>query len=242
MSGEQEGPELPQNAVNGLRLTESPKDPRWALRWRPGDATVGILGWMMSAAPVEGGVPATVARILAETLCRVARVTFIAASTKGRPSSDDWVPVEEGWRCKLSPPTVRRLTGAPVFPLVCTTEPRLARALFEVPGFAWELRAQVVLLSPLEKPPPHVTYQDVQDLFGQVVLERRTARLGADIVGLMLPGVDGDFVELISFAPDGWQRLRDRLSATCSQARVAFDIVPEPGFARTEWFSAHPTS
>jgi hypothetical protein len=153
-----------------------------------------------------------------------------------RAAPRTWTAVPGGWACVLEPPVIKRLLRKPGLPLVATSDPGRAEDLFNAEAFSWELRGQIVLLSPRGSPPPPLSYAQLDDARSRKRIDDARLGLPAAIEGLVLPGVDGDFVELIAFEERLWRTLPEALAGECAKSGVAWSVVPEDEFKATKWF------
>jgi hypothetical protein len=201
-------------------------EPEWRLHVRPGNgAHVALVGWKTRRPSLDAGVPAEVARLVARAICREAQVTFLDASSFDAGAV--WEPIGDGWRRVVATPTRVTSGGARAFPLTCTANPKIAAQLFADDEFQWVLRAQMGLLGCPGDPPPAVDHAALR-----TVLQAHNASLTEwalrwSIPGLVLPGVDGDFLELVAFDDGFAARLHDALVAECHAAKVPWQVVTE---------------
>jgi hypothetical protein len=213
-------------AIVRLAYARELTEPEWRLHVRPGDgAHVALVGWKTRRPRIDEGVPAEVGRLVARAICREAQLTFLDSSSCDAGVA--WEPVDEGWRRVVPAPLRLGSGGARAFPLTCTADARVATRLFADDDFQWVLRAQLGLLGRLGAPPPAVDHAALR-----LVLQAHNASLTSwaeawSIPGLVLPGVDGDFVELVAFDDGFATRLSDALVAECSAARVPWHVVAE---------------
>ena len=219
-----------------LRFTPEPRDPAWQLSAAGAGARAGLLGWVLDAPSVDAGVPEKVARIVTRAACRQHLLIFHHPLAIERGAPRTWTAVPGGWACVLEPPAIKRLLRKPALPLVATSDPGRAEELFRAEGFSWELRGQRVLLSPRGSPPPSLTYAQLDGAPSRKRIGDARLGLPADIEGLLLPGVDGDFVELVAFDERLWRSLPEKLAGECANSGVAWSVVPEDEFKATKWF------
>jgi hypothetical protein len=119
--------------------------------------------------------------------------------------------------------------------MVATSDVETASGLFWVVGFDWNLRGQVVLLSASGSAPPPLQYDHLERLFGKEQLNRVSARLPDEITGLIVPGVDGDFVELVAFDEAAAKTVIAAIARECGNAKVPWRNMSEPEFIKTRW-------
>ena len=219
-----------------LRFTPQPRDAAWELSEAGAGARVGLLGWVLDAPNVDAGVPPKAAGIVARAACRQHVLIFHHRVAIEHGAHRTWIDVPGGWTCVLEPPTIKRLLGRPALPLVATSDPARAEELFHSEGFSWELRAQTVLLFQAGSPPPSLSYVMLEDALSGRASARPRLGLPADIRGLLLPGVDGDFVELVAFDEPLWRTLPAELASECAKSGVGWNVVSEDEFKQTRWF------
>ena len=202
----------------------------------PATGAIALIGWSLTPAPVDGGVPDAVARVLARALTSAARVTF-PSSKVGAAAPGAWLPhdgdsIRTGSPKGVAARVASRLTGAPRdLTLISTTRAETAIGLFDDGAFPWWLQGQAVLLSAPDAAPPDVDETALVALFEQ----RWTAAVAAlarfGVQGVVRPGVDGDVAALWT-AGSAFERIV--LGALERETRAAgFDwaVVPEAEFA-----------
>lgn len=201
----------------------------------------GLLGWIMSNAPVDAGVPEEVQRILASALCRFGRVTFLD-SRLGHVLGASWTAIPEGAARVLAPMAMRRLRmlwRQVHFPLLCTNDFMSVRRLFDDPAFPWDQGGQIALLSPLTAPPPDLEYSLVEAVFepgrAAEILDGREGRP----IALMRPGPDGDFAHFITCEAAIRDMLWCQLSEVSAQQSIPFRRVDGATFSRIRWSLIH---
>ncbi len=194
-----------------LRLTMNPLSLWWELPLaRLAGTFTGLIGWVLERPPVDDEVPAEVRSILLSSLCSYWKISFLEERAE---------------------PLRRRSFG-----LVTASDAEAAYRMFDAPGFDWNMRAQIGLLSPIDEPPPAV---DPKQAFG--VLDKKgppakTLLQNTFVRGLLLPGVDGDFAA-ISLFDNQWPQLVHTLEGECSQRNVDWDIISETQFQNSEWYT-----
>jgi hypothetical protein len=218
-----------------LRLTKNASLPAWHLRGGGAGADVGLLGWVMDRAPVDAGVPTEVAGIVVRAVCRSQVLTFLYPLAVQQAESSTWTRAPWGWACVLRPAAFQRALGKTTFPIIATSDPATARELFRADGFDWDLEGQIVLLSAAGSAPPSLDYDHLERLFGNAPLNRAATRLPKEFTGLLVPGVDGDFLELVTFDDAVSQVVSDAIALECADAKVGYRIVSEAEFVATKW-------
>ena len=179
------------------------KDPKWSLPLdTPPEIRRGILGWQVEPAPVEGGVPENVARIIAAGLVRHVRVTF----AEGIP----------------------RPFGSFSWSILHTADADQARQLFDAAYFSWATRSQLAFLSSLSTPPPEISKAHYRHALDREQF-RTLATCG--VTGILAPGVDGDVAGLYAWNDELWFKLTGSLKSTCEASGATWIDVQEGAFA-----------
>lgn len=212
-----------------LLLVESPRDPCWELPRVTGAVPAGLLGWrsqpeVPADAGIDAGVPAPVAAIIADALCRAALVTFLGRVARNVRLTAEWQSVDTAWVRRVV--SGRLLGRAGEFPLVCTRSPTIAAQLFDQDPFPWHLLGQAALLSELDRPPPDVDATLLRAIFAGRIEPRDFAASGVD--GLLLPAVDGDFAGLFAFTDVRWTAALQGLETAARAAGAGWRRLGEP--------------
>jgi hypothetical protein len=224
--------------LRSLIFTFDPQEPQWQPHVEAGRYPTALLGWVLSSKErEEPELPRWVAKLLVRAWCRLAMVTYLRAADNSDVSAeqaDQWIEKESGWRCR--PPRRRSWWKSPIpdFELCATQSSDVAQELFYDDVFGWERRAQRVLLSAPGAPPP----------LGSPVIDallQRPARIddealrAAGIWGLVFPGIDGDFAEIMAFSADDRQCLVTALRGETAAFGASMQVVSEQEFAATTW-------
>ena len=226
--------EDPEQLVR-LVLTLNPVAPHWEFT-PPSCATqTCLIGWVMAKPSVDAGVPNTVAALFARVLARCAMVTFFSDSTR----SIDGVESTEHYErpvTQVIKPT--GLLGAVVhkgYPLTSSQDPAIVQTLFDADGFSWPLKAQRAFLS-APGVLPDLQFKDVDMAFNRPqALECEELVSKAHVLGMLLPGVDGDFAGIVAFSNDFWTRFMDAFEAENRESNIAWSAVDEANFRATSW-------
>lgn len=209
----------------------------WARRgaieshWRLGDlGTVAgrhamLLGWEAPDA-IDGGIPPLVADTWARALAANARVTFLCSQPIARASADWLASGDDGEDFTKAAPgrsplgsAVARLRGQPGdVALVCSKRSATIAQAFDDAVFCWWLQSQVLLLSPLEAPPPALAPDTVLALLDEDWATRSTALRSQGVIAVARPAVDGDALGLLAFDAAASERL---LAAIAEEARAS---------------------
>ena len=221
--------------MHRLVLTLNPQDSCWELYAGSAPGVRGLLGWVSDAKTVDAGVPTAVAALLTQALCRCVTLTFLWQPGMSKSLSESWQPVEKGRAKHLKAGLLDRVRGNPPFTLLATHDPAEAENLFYNDDFSWELRAQRVFLSPIDVL-PDLDYRLVSTIFNWTSkLDVKAHFRGTNVSGLLLPGVDGDFAELVVFEDAQWPSLQQALAQECEARDFDFQIVDEATFKQTKW-------
>ena len=84
-------------------------------------------------------------------------------------------------------------------------------------------------------PPPEITYQQVDRLLHREPLTTGL-NLPKSIVGLLLPAVDGDFLQIVCLQDQFWLALQESMLGQCSREGVEWQVVSETEFKKTSWY------
>jgi hypothetical protein len=200
----------------------------------------GLLGWVSDAKTVDAGIPQAIATLLTRALCRCVMLTFLWQPDKSSSPSEQWEPFGKGRAKHLKASLLERVRGNPPFTLLATYNPVEAENLFYNEKFSWEMRAQRVFLSPIDVL-PDLDYRHVSTVFNWPANLDVTAHFqGTNVLGFLLPGVDGDFAELVVFDEVQWPSLQQALSQQCVALEIDFQIVDESTFKQTKWVAESP--
>jgi len=187
------------------------------IQWQlPIDAPFGdrlLIGWRTQAPAVEGGVPRSVAQLLAGALCRQGTVTF----AKGlRP------PVGAG----LVP---RRWRLGRNFVWYSTRNVEEAAAgIFDDDMFSWSRQGQIVVVSADDEVPA------LEERHLALSSDSRLAGMLRDNGGraLLLPGVDGDVAGLYTPDPTYGSAIRAEITDAARRLGVDTQMSDEETAAR----------
>jgi len=206
-------PDDADNPLRALLLCPRFSGEQWQL---PVDDAFGdraLIGWRTERRRVDAGVPSSVARLLAEALCRRATVTF--AKGHHAPAGVSLVPRQ--WRMGRH------------FEWRSTRDPHEAAAgIFGDPLFPWDRPGQLAFLSP----PGHIPSLDERQLALTHDPSMASTLRGLFVCGLLLPGVDGDVAGLYAFGAADSEAYRSQLVTCARELAVTVEVSDEPGFAR----------
>jgi hypothetical protein len=226
------------SAVVELRFTEQPHDPCWQLHPSTLQAAqFGLLGWICTRAPIDAGVPDEVVSIVSDVLVRRCRVSFLDAATPTAETTGTWNAVTSGtWACRLQSPRRQWLKPARRYDLTCSDHAQVVSQAFRSTTYAWERRCQVLLLSPRDSAPPPLTYRHIHGLSERTIVDVSELGMSTGVQGLLVPGVDGDFVEIILLDTHLWQLLLRDLEAESLSRGFRWTVVREDEFRNTSWY------
>lgn len=229
----------PGGSVLGLRLTCDPQSTRWGVPTAAGDQGVVLIGWVVREPAIDAGVPPQAAAVLARMLTRLALVSFLAEPSDATDNPPNrWCATPAGWAARWSG-AASGGRGRLSLPMIATQAATAARALFLSDAFDWTQQAQIgVLTTPClldggPAVPPALDHADLcqamerRDIAG--LLRRR------QWLGLVYPGVDGDFAAVVSTAPAFLCSVHDEIARSCVEAGLALQSVDEATFERLPW-------
>jgi hypothetical protein len=175
--------------------------------------TGALLDWQVPVRSVDAGMPADVARALADALCAVAAVT---GCTLALPADvgPEWTPVPGGHARRLGGPWWRR--GDRVG-LLASRAPAVVAGLFADESFPWWNESQLLLLTP-PGVLPALDRAAVDACFALPMRVSRAQLAAAGVVGLVRAGVDGDVAGLYFPAPEWRSPLVGALAAAVTAA------------------------
>lgn len=78
-------------------------------------------------------------------------------------------------------------------------------------------------------------YLQLDDAFRRRRIDHARFGLSKEIGGLLLPGVDGDFLEIAAFDEGLWRNLLEELEKECANVGVDWSLVSEDEFKTTTW-------
>jgi len=193
-----------------------------------------LVGWILDELPTDAVVPSGVAQILTQSLLPLAAAAYLHSPlTAVKP--DQWSRVGNSWTTVLTRPSFVAIGEPREIPLVSTTDSDAARSLFSAGEFDWSQQKQVVLLTDREQQPPALTFAVVRDCFMRENLEQQLDAGEPRLLGLLYPGVDGDFAAIIGSDAVFIERVVQQLREVCDAAGVPCAEVSEDEFQHTQW-------
>jgi hypothetical protein len=208
--------------------TRPPLTLPWQLAAPDGDLAFLLIGWSEALANQEGGIPEQFARVLADALVRVGRVTYLSSSAPPTsPNTSSRLLEPRGIASRLGS-ALGRAPGK--FWAVTTSEPDVVSGLFDDPGFPWWLQGQLVVVSTGDSSPD----LDREALLAFVDPAKSLTRgdlssLGA--VAVLRAGVDGDVAGIVSSSPGVEATVIESLQVAASEAGYAWLMLDEADFA-----------
>jgi hypothetical protein len=214
------------------------RGPQWQLGpLPPAHGRLTLIGWRQEPEPVDGGVAAEVAGVLARALTSTARVTFpctfVTTATANVWSTWDADLVRTLTGRGLAARIAAKLKGTPSdITLMSTRRPETAGRLFDDAGFPWWMQGQVVVLSKPEAPPPDIDEDTLLALFGDDWSTHASSLGPVGIEGIVRPGVDGDVAGLLSLTGAFEEAVLGALESETRRAGFDWAVLTEDAFAR----------
>lgn len=200
--------------------------PELQLHVRAGTGASALLfGWSREPEPIDGGVPAAVVDIFAHALARNGPVAFLHAAV---PAARDGVWQEvagEQW-LRLSPTLVQRVRGHRPVALVISRRAERLRELFSG-DVSWSQQLQAGLLL-REGAAPAISRAHIEALVTARDAAFSTLPVPAEAAALVLPAVDGDYIEMVASSAHVLASLRAAVATESTRRGVLFQ-------ERTDW-------
>jgi hypothetical protein len=199
-----------------LYMVHDVRDPRLALHVRPGHSVRhAVFDWDVVPPPVDAGPPSAIAAVFAEALAETGRVAFVDTPIVKLPEhawhavgGDAWLPLARRFR-------------EPRAALVATRDPARIRTMFSsIAIWSQQNQAGFVLrdgaLPMLSRPQVErvITARDVA--FDQLALPD-------EVRALVMPAVDGAYIEVAARDDRMFDHLRDEVAAACRARGIAFE-------------------
>lgn len=182
----------------------------WELPTPPVGWSLCVLGWKVSPASLDAGVPKAAAIVFGDALAKVATVSFFARP--GQPS------------------TLHRLLSLRAVPrLRQTRDPREIEELFDDDYFHWSQKAQAAFLSPPLAPRPSLGIEDIKHALGGESYTQFRAR---NVLGVLVPGVDGDVAGLYTTDAGFRHHICSSLEETVVARGAEFLVTDQEQFDR----------
>jgi hypothetical protein len=212
-----------------LRFTRHPPPQLWLRPEPPADAQGALIGWVQDVAAIDEGVPDDVMRIITRALTQNYRLTFIDPDVE---KSSQWRSLERHSTRFLK---ASRLAPWRGYGLTSTCDADIAVRLFATEGWLWHLQSQVVLLTSRDELAPEISFGTLHRLMQSRRLDIRPLRAELACIGVMTPGPDGDFAQLIFWQPASMSVFKEHLRAQAEQAQIGFVEVSKAEFQETKW-------
>ncbi|MEP3480604.1 MAG: hypothetical protein ABJZ55_15245 [Fuerstiella sp.] len=192
-----------------------------------------ILGWNVQNSDEDGGVPRSIAEVIAHSLTDNYRVTFPCTSVDRAAVEGDCIPNSADWARRLDAVSISRSgRKCPDSAVLLSTRnwETLIRA-FDDGGFPWWLQGQILML----------TDQDNGDQLGisnsDIALLScddwcRKAQSVRSLSGVVRPGVDGSLAGIWTSDEIGQKRLLRSLEVVCRHEGLGWDILDEGAFEK----------
>lgn len=188
--------------MNSFRILvcTSARLPQWQLAGYIDTSTSVLLGWHQATMSVDGGVPAEVAKVISNALCRGTRISYLCGDLEQiiETHSREFCSIQTITESGLIARFIAYWSGVPPnAAIVSTNNPKVALHLFDTSYFSWVLQGQSVFLSDLSVPVPDL--KKVVSKTGQRKYENAPMDALNDysLVGMMRPGVDGDVTGIL---------------------------------------------
>lgn len=215
---------------NELFATVGPKSPRWQL---PSSAInrLIMIGWHLATGRgVDGGVPETVAQLLARALTRFGWVSFFDASEPERSTQTRVRRLEASGLGATARAIVHRFPRS--VSVISTRLPEVVQGAFEASLFSWERQGQVLLLTAPDVPGPAIDWSGMWSLTGREMALTTEALRALQVDALVFPGVDGCVMGLASAKPESEARVLADLQIEAEASAFTWRMVDENEFAK----------
>jgi len=216
-----------------LRFTVDLPSDMWLKPEVPAGAQGAMVGWVRDAAPIDDGIPETVALVIARALTSRYNLTFSDPNNGG---SDQWEKHGTYATRFLKPNGIQRLNPYAGYSLTTTSDPDTAVRLFDTDESLWVQQLQVAFLSPRLCQPPDITFQDLHQFLRSRSLDCGHLQSQFASIGLLTPGPDGDFAQVILCQPSAMNELKQSLQLESGAAGLHFAEVSGLEFEQTKWF------
>ena len=226
--------------LHAFYFTDDPSAARWPLHPVSHAYPSGLLGWTLAHAPVEAGLDSLAARLLSEALCRCGYVTFFSSAADAARPPENLRPGPDSFARSLgfcSPPRAN-----PSVALQCTREPAMLCQAFSDGAFSWSRQTQVLFLSQPDPPLNGPSEQDALCLLDRVQLPQTGWELRSHTRALVLPGVDGDFAELVFLDDHVRAAFLQQFAQVSAASGIAWHPCTAQQFNSVQWIeqsSAH---
>lgn len=217
-----------------LRLTLDPPRELWFPPAPPPGTDSMLIGWVQDVAPVDEGVPANVMEVVTRAMTRDYRLTFIDPGVERSP---EWKESQKG-RGESRFVKATRFSPIRGYGLASTSDAKVAMRLFSTDESLWHLQSQWVFLTPRGDPPPEISFQALNQLAQWRRLDPGELQAEFGCQGIMAPGPDGEFIEVVLWLPGARTALVQSLQREAEQAHLPWAEVSEVEFRETQWLSS----
>ena len=216
-----------------LRFTVDLPSDMWRKPQVPVGAEGAMIGWVRDVAPIEDGIPETVALVITRALTSQYSLTF---SDPNIGRSGQWENRGTYATRFLKPAGILRLNPSAGYSLTNTSDPDAAVRLFDTDESLWVEQLQVVFLSSKECQPPEMSFQALHNFLRWRTLDCGRLQSEFGSIGLLTPGPDGDFAQVILCQPGAMNEFKRSLRIASDAAGLHFAEVSRLEFERTKWF------
>jgi hypothetical protein len=220
-------------SVVGMRFCGQPPRGLWLKPEIPQGSDGAMIGWIQDAAPVDGGVPQDVARVIAEALVKNYRVTFV---DPGQTKSPDWQSRGDYSIRFVHPDGIGSLNPSAGYALTSTRSSDVALRLFDTEESLWTLQSQVVFLTDQNAEAPDASFRTIDILMRTRTLDVAGLQGEFGCWGIVTPGPDGDFAQMIVWQAGGMDAFKRSLRFESEVAGLHFAEVSSLEFEHTKWF------
>lgn len=209
--------------------------------WQLGQiSTVGgnftLIGWDLSSTLTDGGMPETVAGILARAMTSTANVIFLSSNVNGG-IANDWKTIGDDAVCVLKENNPLRCVLNALsnrtsdFTLLSTRNPKAVIELFDDGIYSWWMQGQVILLSEPERATPKINRQILLALFEEDWTRQASQLQSVGIQSVLRPGVDGSVAGFL-FLTDAFRiTFLKALEEESRAAEFDWSLLSETDFA-----------
>jgi hypothetical protein len=203
--------------------------PELQLHVMPGHGACCLLfGWDVFAAHVDSGPPDVLGEMFAAALTQCGTVAFLDIPDR-RLSGAGWlVEMRDSWLAIQSTLLDRLRRRHPPW-IRATNDPEHARRIFNG-NVSWSMQAQVAVVLKQKKQDklPLLERRLVQDLVSARDVEIGSLRLPEEVAALALPGVDGDYLEVVTRERSTRDLVRTAVERECGKRAIPFSAREAP--------------
>lgn len=185
------------------------------------DAHCDLYGWHVEPPAIDAGPEAPVEEALAAALVRCGTLAFLADPDR-RPGSSAWTMAIEGSWLQIQPTLFDRVRRRLPPWILATRHAEPARQLFSG-AVSWGQQHQVGLLL-RDGALPILGRQLVVDLLGARDAPICELGLPDEVIALVFPAVDGDYLEIVAREASTRDAIRGAIADECGQRGLSFDV------------------